>query len=60
MMDKKAWEKPELIILARNRPEEQVLTQCKGGSSTNSTLSHDEGGHSDYDCVSECRDTVVS
>lgn len=30
-MDKEtnAWEKPQLIILARGNPEESVLTNCK-------------------------------
>jgi hypothetical protein len=27
---KKTWEKPKLIILMRGRPEEMVLTNCKG------------------------------
>ena len=31
-MPKKKWEKPKLIVLVRGRPEEMVLTQCKGGS----------------------------
>ena len=26
---KKTWEKPQLIILARGTPEENVLTHCK-------------------------------
>jgi hypothetical protein len=26
---KKAWTKPELTVLARNKPEEQVLSGCK-------------------------------
>lgn len=25
----KSWEKPILIILVRNRPEENILTMCK-------------------------------
>ncbi|MBU1125426.1 MAG: hypothetical protein KKC84_05335 [Candidatus Omnitrophica bacterium] len=28
-MQKKSWRKPELIILARLRAEEAVLTSCK-------------------------------
>jgi len=28
-MKKKKWEKPELIILVRNQPEESVLQACK-------------------------------
>jgi hypothetical protein len=27
---KQSWEKPQLIILARNKPEESVLWGCKG------------------------------
>lgn len=26
---KKPWQKPELIVLARSKPEETVLTACK-------------------------------
>jgi hypothetical protein len=26
---KKAWQKPELIVLLRRKPEEAVLTACK-------------------------------
>lgn len=26
----KKWEKPQLIVLVRNRPEEAVLGPCKG------------------------------
>jgi hypothetical protein len=28
--EKKKWAKPELIVLVRGRPEEAVLTACKG------------------------------
>jgi len=28
-MEKKTWQKPVLIILVRNRPEEAVLGTCK-------------------------------
>jgi hypothetical protein len=27
--EKKQWQKPELIVLSRNKPEEMVLTACK-------------------------------
>lgn len=30
-MKKATWQKPELIVLARLRPEEQVLALCKKG-----------------------------
>jgi hypothetical protein len=30
----KPWQKPELIVLVRNHPEEAVLTVCKAGLNT--------------------------
>jgi len=29
MTDNQKWQKPELIVLVRGRPEEAVLTACK-------------------------------
>jgi hypothetical protein len=29
---RKSWSKPELIVVARGRPEESVLITCKSGS----------------------------
>ncbi|MBC8446887.1 MAG: hypothetical protein H8D78_03980 [Chloroflexi bacterium] len=31
-MNKKQWQKPELIVLVRSKPEEAVLTACKGAA----------------------------
>ena len=31
-MPKKAWLKPELIVLVRGKPEEAVLTNCKSAT----------------------------
>jgi hypothetical protein len=28
---KRPWRTPELMVLVRSRPEESVLTACKGG-----------------------------
>jgi len=28
---KETWEKPELVVLVRSKPEERVLYQCKAG-----------------------------
>lgn len=28
-LEKKAWQKPELIVLVRSKPEEMVLAVCK-------------------------------
>ena len=45
--ENKDWEKPELIVLVRNKPEEAVLSACK-----NSEVS---AGYSNYDagCIRE-------
>lgn len=37
----KAWETPQLIILARGMPEENVLTQCKAIQFTGTPLAAD-------------------
>jgi hypothetical protein len=31
-VDKKPWQRPELIVLVRSKPEEAVLTVCKNAS----------------------------
>ena len=32
MDPKKEWQKPELIVLVRSKPEENVLGYCKAGN----------------------------
>ncbi len=34
-MNDKAWQKPELVVLLRSRPEEAVLTVCKEEATPN-------------------------
>ncbi len=29
-MEKKTWQKPQLIVLVRGKPEEAILSFCKG------------------------------
>jgi len=36
-MEKKEWSEPELIVLVRSKPEEAVLTACKGAPYTPET-----------------------
>ncbi len=40
-MQKKTWEKPELIVLVRSNAEELVLTHCKTESGGGSALAVD-------------------
>jgi hypothetical protein len=45
--EKKKWVKPELTVLVRNKPEEQVLSGCKtlGGNGGNNS------GSTNNDCI---------
>ena len=57
--EKKQWLKPELIVLARNKPEETVLTACK--VTTNPPSPGPSNGS--YKCTSQsnaCYDTGTS
>jgi hypothetical protein len=31
-LKEKQWKRPELLVLVRTKPEEAVLTDCKGGA----------------------------
>jgi hypothetical protein len=44
-MDKKVWQKPELIVLVRSKPEEAVLTACKLSTSPNRTSAGCKAGN---------------
>jgi hypothetical protein len=33
--EKQTWRRPELVVLVRSRPEEAVLTACKGNAGVN-------------------------
>ena len=57
-MLKKAWSKPELIVLVRGKPEETVLANCKGGGTTVDT-SFVAGGCKQNGCIAD-RSTVVA
>ena len=35
--EKKQWEKPELIVILRSKPEEAVLASCKGAGKSGSS-----------------------
>jgi hypothetical protein len=39
MSEKKLWVKPQLVVVGRGRPEESVLTVCKGNGTTTSKSS---------------------
>ncbi len=38
---KKVWQKPELVVLVRGKPEESVLAACKGGTVTGAGIQKD-------------------
>jgi hypothetical protein len=41
--NRKAWVEPELIVLVRNKPEEGVLSSCKGPSSAAGVTGDQDG-----------------
>lgn len=56
---KEKWERPELIILMRGRPEEAVLVFCKNSTST-ADFSPSNVGCYEFDCSTSCQDTAGS
>jgi hypothetical protein len=60
-MEKKQWQKPELIVLVRNKPEEQVLNACKTAGTNTGWLNHNDSCYSDSTpCATNCSDTTES
>jgi hypothetical protein len=53
---KKAWVKPELIVLVRSNPEEWVLLSCKGNNMNSSSSAGRSwcGGWDGKVCVPQC------
>lgn len=45
---KKVWKKPELIIVARSRPEERILGGCKSGSINGTPTLNETGCLEDF------------
>jgi hypothetical protein len=60
IMKKKKWQKPELIVLVRNEPEEAVLTGCKGLDTGASSDDVFDGCRLQPDCVELCSQIVSS
>ncbi len=59
---KENWEKPQLVVLARNQPEEAVLFACKGGWNKGTAKSSKESCwiQSGPRCESPCNDIFTS
>ena len=58
---RRAWSKPELIVLVRSGPEEAVLGACKLATA-GSGLREYAGGcwRNDRPCTTDCSDPVAS
>jgi hypothetical protein len=50
MEEKKPWITPELIVLTRTNPEEQVLYSCKGGYITHDANANNNGCNMTTSC----------
>jgi hypothetical protein len=57
------WEKPQLVVLVRSKPEEAVLLACKGGgqqsavAKTSKNLCYSQSGKN---CPTICNDNFPS
>jgi hypothetical protein len=58
--EKTMWQKPEMTVLVRSRPEEAVLAACKqpGSATGPSTAKNDCLTHVSNVCIGDC--TVVA
>lgn len=57
----KQWQKPELIVLVRSRPEEAVLDSCKMGLARSEGYNNGKGSCWKYDtCGFDCWAVVGS
>jgi uncharacterized radical SAM superfamily Fe-S cluster-containing enzyme len=56
---RKAWVTPELIVLVRSKPEEAVLTACKGGG-TGTSFQAQHFGCMFNGCVTYCSNPSIS
>lgn len=45
LIGKKAWLKPELLVIVRGHPEENVLASCKGPGFSGPGFTHDNCKH---------------
>ena len=50
-MEKKTWEKPELIVIVRSKPEEAVLNACKGHSHPGRNFANGCNTKTDPECT---------
>jgi hypothetical protein len=51
---KKTWEKPQLIILARGTPEESVLTFCKTRTAMSGMYAVNDHNHCSQEASTSC------
>ena len=56
----KTWEKPQLIILVRSRPEESILQGCKWHPPAVSYGANSDAGGCSWDCEDWCDQGVES
>ena len=57
---KDQWQQPELIVLMRSRPEEAVLTACKGGTIPTLSGSFKDACEGETNCGHDCSSVTTS
>ena len=59
MEAKKVWNTPELIVLTRGRPQEQILYSCKGSIMKGSAARYNAGCNARDEGVPCCNCMVI-
>ena len=58
--NKKEWSEPELIVLVRSKPEEAVLSGCKGSGSPGSSDIQNTGCQTECSEEGKCHEQSIS
>jgi len=58
--NKRDWLEPELIVLVRNKPEEAVLTSCKGATSSADPYNSQTLCQGLSNCPTDCMSSFTS
>jgi hypothetical protein len=57
---RRAWSKPELIVIVRGKPEEAVLQTCKTWGEVGSDVDFSACTANEFVCDPECYEDVAS
>jgi hypothetical protein len=59
-MIRKTWTKPQITIITKHKPEENVLSTCKVSGSSTGSANGNSACYLDHSCVDICNALVAS